>query len=283
MINQIQSSVYTGTPAQVSTPAPKPQSQEAPASHGDSVEIGGHTNEVGGHKPEHHKVHHEDKFDYIDDGMKGIHVAAEVAHSAHVAGLAAGVAVGGAAVAGLYFGMEGVRDMKRAIEEKDVTEGVKATGHLALAGQAVINTAVEASSLSAVSSAIGPAVSAALESPITHTLGLGLGVAYGAAELIVGGKEVYDGFKENNNMKKLAGTLEMGMGTAVAAIAFGGGPMAGLALTGFFAARMLMKNQSVRELLVKAIGEEEAKMLKANFTELINTGHLVKHVHDDIQ
>jgi hypothetical protein len=283
MINQIQSSIYTSAPAAPAAPAPKAQVSETPVHSGDVVEIGGHNPEAEGHQVGHHNVHHNDKHAYLNEGMKAIHVAAEVAHSAHAAGAIAGLAVGGAAAAGIYFGIEGVKDMGKAIEEKDVVEGVKATGHLALAAQAAINTAVEATHLSAISGAIGPTVTAALESPLTAALGLGFGVTYGAAELVVGGKEVYDGVKEGDRFKMLTGSIEMGMGTAVAAIAFGGGPVAGVTLAGLFAARMLMKNESVKELVVDLIGKEKADLINANVKELVNHGHFIKHVPDDIQ
>ncbi len=189
---------------------------------------------------EKHEVSHE--------GMEAIHVGAEVLEALEVGGLLAVAGTVGSLASGVFFGIEGAHDLKKAVKEKDVMGGIEAGAHLAVAGEAGLGVTAELAETAAVSGIIGHSVAAALSSPLLHVLGTSLGVAHGVGEVIVGAKDVIDGKKEHDKFKMLEGGLKAGLGVAVGAIALGGGAPMGIALAVLFGAKMLLKTKHGKHL-----------------------------------
>lgn len=184
---------------------------------------------------EKHEVSHE--------GMEAIHVGAEVLETLEVGGLLAVAGTVGALASGVFFGIEGAHDLKKAVKEKDVIGGIEAGAHLAIAGEAGLGVTAELAETATVSGILGHSVAAALSSPIVQVLGASLGVAHGVGEVIVGAKEIIDGKKEHDKFRMLEGGLKAGLGIAVGAIALGGGAPMGIALATLFGAKMLLKTK----------------------------------------
>ncbi|MGV8120252.1 MAG: hypothetical protein AB2L14_10875 [Candidatus Xenobiia bacterium LiM19] len=184
---------------------------------------------------------HED-CSVAHDTMETLHVAAETSASFGLAGKLdwTGTASGAAGIiSGVYFGITGAADLKKAIESKNVLAGVEAGGHLLLAGEASIEAAHLALQSSAVTNMIGPTAAGIIQSPVIEGLGTAFGVAHGAVESGVGIKEMYDGYKAHDKSHIITGLLDVASGASVAAIALGAGPVAGIALAATFAFQML--------------------------------------------
>lgn len=176
------------------------------------------------------------------DIMETLHVAAETSASFGLDGRLnlTGTASGAAGIiSGVYFGVKGVQDLKKAIEKKDALEGLEAGGHLLLAGEASIEAAHLALQSSALTNMIGPTAAAIIKSPVVEGLGTAFGVAHGTVEAGLGLKEMYDGVKAHNRSHIITGILDIVSGASVAAIALGAGPVAGVALAATFALQML--------------------------------------------
>ncbi len=198
--------------------------------------------------PEEIPAAHE-KMDMLHDAMDTVHVGTEMAGSfenigetAASLGKMAGpleiIGGAGALVSGIYFGITGPGELKKAIETKDVARGIEAGGHMLLAGEAAIETAQIATHSSVLSSIIGPAAAGIINSPIMKFAGTALGVAHGAAETVVGLKEMYDGYKIKDRSHFITGLLDLAMGASMAAIALGAGPIVGLGLAAAFGIQM---------------------------------------------
>lgn len=184
---------------------------------------------------------HED-CSVIHDSMDVMHVATETAASFGITGNlnSIGTAAGGAGlVSGLYFGVTGACDLKKAIESKNVMAGVEAGGHMLLAGEAAVDAAQLAVQSSAVTNMIGPTAAGIIQSPLFKGLGTAFGVAHGVVESGVGIKEIYDGYKAHDKSHIITGLLDIAAGASVAAITLGAGPVAGIALAATFAFQML--------------------------------------------
>lgn len=200
-----------------------------------------------------------DTHDVMHENMEAIHIGVEMAHSAEATGLLGAASMAGGAVSGLYFGIEGVKDMKLAIKEKNLMHGVEATGHLGLAAEAGMELAAHAAESSVGASLLGPIGHAIGHSHALHLLGAGFGVVHGAAEVVIGGKEIYDGIKVNDKKKILSGALNVGIGAAAAAVALGGGIPAGIALGAIFVTKMsLIKPHKFKKAAVDTF--KSAKM-----------------------
>lgn len=189
---------------------------------------------------EKHEVGHE--------GMEAIHVGAEVLEALEVGGLLAVAGTVGAVTSGVFFGIEGAHDLKKAVKEKDVMGGIEAGAHLAVAGEAGLGVTAELAETAAASKLLGTSVCAALSSPLVQVLGTGLGVAHGVGEVIVGAKDIIEGKKEHDKFKMLEGGLKAALGVAVGAIALGGGAPAGIALASIFGLKMLMKTKHGKQV-----------------------------------
>lgn len=189
----------------------------------------------------------------LHEGAEVVHVGSEILEAIEAGGVLAALGTLGSVASGVYFGIEGARDLKTAIKEKNLVEGIEASGHLSVAGEAAIGLATELTAVSSVSAALGPAVTAAINSPLVELLGTGMGVVHGAAEVIVGGKEIYDGIRDKNKIKMIKGALTTGLGVSVAAIALGGGVPMGIALAAIFTGKMVMKTKFGDHMKKKAI------------------------------
>jgi hypothetical protein len=222
-----------------------------PIESNDSVSISGH-----GHPPE--ETHEGSHGGILHDAMKTAHVGGAIAHSAEATGILADIGLAGGVASGIYFGIEGVKDLKEAVANHDVMGELKASGHLALAGEAAVEATMETASIfthtSAAAGLMGPAVAALAHSHALHMAAATLGVVHGAVEVVLGGKEVYDGVKAHDKKKMLTGALLMGVGSAIAGVAMGGGLPAGIALGAFFLPYLAVKNsQAIKNTAVKAV------------------------------
>jgi hypothetical protein len=181
----------------------------------------------------------------VHDTMDAVHVSTEVAGSFGISGNSGALkssgfsglvgklgllTAAGTLVTGAYFGVTGARDLKKGIQEKNPTLAIEGGGHTLLAGEALIDTAQAATLSSTLRSMIGPAATAIIRSPIVRLAGTTLGVVHGAAETIVGAKEMYDGYKAKDRSHFITGLLDFAMGVSVAAIALGAGPVVGVGL-----------------------------------------------------
>jgi len=189
------------------------------------------------------------KNDLLHDAMDTVHVATEMAGSFENAGKAAGglgkmagaaeiLGGAGALVSGIYFGVTGPGELREAIKKKDVARGIEAGGHMLLAGEAAVETAQLATQSSVLSSIIGPAAAGIINSPLMKLAGTAFGVAHGAAETLVGLKEMYDGYRTKDRTHFFTGLLDLAMGASMAAIALGAGPVVGLGLAAAFGIQM---------------------------------------------
>ena len=213
----------------------------------------------------------KEKHDVVHEGMEAIHIGAEVLETLEAAGALAMAGTVGAAASGVFFGIEGVKDLKKAVKEKNVTEGIEAGAHLSLAGEAAIGVTAEVAELGAASGILGHSVAAALSSPILHAVGAGLGVAHGAGEVILGGKDIVEGVKEKNRFKILEGALTSAIGVAVGAIALGGGAPVGIALATVFTGKMILKT---------AFGKKLKSKMEVKFNSMFDKGNL-EYLKDD--
>ncbi len=182
------------------------------------------------------------EYSVAHDSMDVLHTATETATSLGCAGkldaLGSGVSAAGI-LSGLYFGVSGVRDLNKAIKDKNVTNGIEAGGHMLLGGEAAIDAARLAVQSSAITNMIGPVATGILQSPAMKMLGTAFGMAHGVVESGVGIKEIYDGYKAHDKSHIITGILDVAAGASVAAIAIGGGPIAGIALAVTFGLQML--------------------------------------------
>ncbi|MDQ7824278.1 MAG: hypothetical protein RDV48_15865 [Candidatus Eremiobacteraeota bacterium] len=205
----------------------KGESSPPPSSVRDLAELSG-AQEV---KPEdrlrekHHALH---------DSMEAAHIAGEVFKAAGTGGILAAAAGAGSIASGIYFAIEGARDLREAREKKDLLAGIESAGHLMLSGEVAVDAARLAMQSGALQGIAGSAIAAAISSPLATAAGTALGVGHGAAEIITGGKEFLEGFRNKDVKKALAGGLTIGIGSSAAAVSLGGGLPACIALGTFF-------------------------------------------------
>jgi hypothetical protein len=88
---------------------------------------------------EHSKNH--DHNGLLDTAVEGIHIAGDVIRTMGSTGGLALAAIAGTGLSGLYYAVDGIKDMKEAIKERSVTLGVEASGHLMAAGHSVLEAA----------------------------------------------------------------------------------------------------------------------------------------------
>ncbi|MCE1247583.1 MAG: hypothetical protein LWY06_13145 [Firmicutes bacterium] len=125
------------------------------------------------------------------------------------------------AVAGVYLGIKGTAELKKAIKEKDAVGAIEGAGSISAGGAAVINSATRLAAQAAASGIGGPIAAMVAKSAVIATAGTALGVAYGATEIAVGGKSIYDGIKSGERSKIFSGMLDtaIGVGAIGASIA----------------------------------------------------------------
>jgi hypothetical protein len=204
---------------------------------GDSISLS-----MGKEKDKHRRIRH-DLFQ-VHDSMEAVHVGTEIGAAFQLTGKIAAAASLGTVAAGLYFGYEGIHDVRSAIAKKDLMAGIESAGHLSLASEAALSTAKWATQSSAVRQAIGTDATALINSPAASTLGKVFGVGHGLAEIAVGTKEVIDGRKAGDKKEIISGLLDMAIGGTVAALALVPGIPGAIALAALFAARMFMSHHS---------------------------------------
>ncbi len=195
-----------------------------------------------------------DAKDPLQDKMEFLHVGSEIANAAEATGLLSALGTMCGAVSGIFFGIEGYHDMKTAVREKNLGEGIEAAGHLALAAEAAVDVTTAVSSTSVASGLFGPVAKVVAGSSILGLLGTTFGVAHGAAEVITGGRGIYHGIKQGDKKKILEGAFDVGMGAAVGAIALGGGLPAGIALGAIFITRLVTgRHRQKKNTTLKAV------------------------------
>ncbi len=209
---------------------------------GDTVELlGRHTHT----RPERMRV----SLDVLHEQMEAVHIAAEVAESFQVTGILAGIAGVGTVVTGLYFGCEGIKDMGTAVKDKDIPGTLESVAHLALGGEALLEAAHLATNTSCISGMLGPAGCSFLNSPAFSTMGSVFGYIHGGSEVILGGKEIYDGKKQGDKKRIISGALNMGIGASMLGLASGGGIPCGVVLAALFLTKMTLTKREFFSLL----------------------------------
>ena len=190
-----------------------------------------------------HAAHAADAADAVDaanaaEAAEAAHDAADLMEGAKASGSllpAAGAIAGG--VVGAYFLPKGIKGLKKSIKEKDTMEAIESGGQVALGTAGLIGFGKFASK------AAGGAVEAAMTSPVVSTVAAGLGVVHGAADIVIGGKQIYDGAKLGDKSKIVEGSFNVGIGTSIAAIALGGGLPAAAGLGVAFLGKTVYKNR----------------------------------------
>ena len=112
-----------------------------------------------------------ESHDILHENMEIAHVGAEIAAAAGATGLLGALGSIGCAASGIYFGIEGVHDVKVAVKEKNLAQGIEAGGHLALAGEAAAETIHALAGSSIAAGIFGPAASALAHSHALHFFG----------------------------------------------------------------------------------------------------------------
>lgn len=178
--------------------------------------------------------------DVLHEQMEAIHVGTDVAQAFQVCGIAAGMAGAGTIASGVYFGIEGLKDLRTAFRDKDLMGGMESVGHLALGGEVLLHSAHFATHTALVSNMVGPLGTSIVDSAAFIGMVKGFGLIHGGAEVVVGGKEVMEGAKQHDKKMMLSGALNVGIGASILAIAMGGGMVGGIALGALFLSKMIL-------------------------------------------
>ena len=201
--------------------------------------------------PETPQQEHEDGSS-VHNVMEALHVGIEASDALGLGGFIARAGTGATVVSGVYFGIEGARDLKEAIKKKDLVQGLEGTAHLGLAGESAAETLITVANSSILSGMIGPAGVAIAKSGAMQAISTSLGVLHGGAELVLGGREIYQGIRGKDRQKVLTGALNATIGVGCSAVALGGGIPVGVALISAFGLKMAVKNRHlIGSFLVK--------------------------------
>jgi len=152
----------------------------------------------------------------------------------------------------------GVNILKEGLKEKDTWKTIEGTTAL-LAGTSGAAVTIE-NTLKAHSFA-SPALKSA--AGVAEKAGAGLGVAFGVADMVLGGRELVEGIKEKNRDGIVDGSLEMGIGGAYIMSSLGiGGPVTAGVLLGLFTSKLAYDYREElgnlgKKILNKIKGEEK--------------------------
>jgi hypothetical protein len=128
----------------------------------------------------------------------------------------------------------GVSTLKEGLKEKDTWKSIEGTTAL-LAGTS--GAAVTIENTLKMHNFANPALKTV--AGVAEKAGAGLGVAFGIADMVLGGRELVAGIKEKNRDGIVDGSLEMGIGGAYIMSSLGiGGPVTAGALLGLFASKL---------------------------------------------
>lgn len=194
--------------------------------------------------------------------MEGIHIASEMADPLGAAGFLGSLAAVGTIATGISFGIAGVKDMKEAVKNKNAMGMIESTGHLMVAGDAVLAVSSLLTSSAAISAVMGPSAAAVLSSPAMAAAGMVFGIGHGAAEVIVGGKEFADGIKAKEKNEAISGLLKMGIGSSIMACVMGAGLPGGIALAVLLAADISFRRDSYKQGLIEMHGAAKQALNK---------------------
>ena len=167
--------------------------------------------------------------------LHSTHLVLETAELAHVF---TGAAIGGVIGNGLVgAGMTalGISHIVDGVREHSGEQIMEGTGALLLGARSGLEAVVMGAE-----NAHG--VVATLAEEARETLAP-LGVAYGAAEAILGTKRVVDGILDKDRPKTLAGLLTMGLGTSICAASLGAGVPAVATASILLAARVVIEER----------------------------------------
>jgi len=178
--------------------------------------------------------------------MHSAHLLIEVAEMANVmTGAALGGAIGSAAIS-LGMSTLGASQIVEGVRNKSgeqVMEGVGAT----LIG---MKSGLDAFTIGSSLMHTGHPLLASFTHGVHHWLAP-LGVANGAAEVVLGAKRVYDGIHEKDKGQIFAGALTIGLGASVCAASLGGGIPAMVCAGGFLAGRIVWEERAAVQSVVK--------------------------------
>ena len=226
---QIQAGSLGSTPNTDKTSETRKQDASATGT-GDSVEINGEKSTM------------DKLFDLLYIGSD---LAQELVTSGKVIkqlGLGGGfekAAQAGGAVAGVYLGIKGTAELKKAIKEKDTMGVIEGSGNISAGGAAVINSATRLAAQAAASGIGGPIAAMVAKSAVIATAGTALGVAYGATEIAIGGKSIYDGIKSGERKQVLSGMLDAAIGVGAIGATIAGSLPLSIAMASAYLFRMI--------------------------------------------
>ncbi len=223
-------------------------------------EIAGHTADAAGiaHGANAHEA------------VMGAHDASNLIETSEVAGTIisnAGYIASG--VVGAYFLPRGIKDMTTAIKTKNTMEGIEAGGEIALGTAGLLNFGKLASKIASCS------VEAAMNSPLVAGMVSGLGLIHGAADIVVGGKQIYDGIKIKDKTKIFSGSFDVGIGVSIGAIALGGGIPAAIGLGATFLGKTVYKNRSKIKTAAQKVGSSVKKAALSTGSSIKRAGSAV--------
>lgn len=223
-------------------------------------EIAGHTADAAGMA--HGANAHE--------AVMGAHDASNLIETSEVAGTIisnAGYIAGG--VVGAYFLPKGINNMTTAIKTKNTLEGIEAGGEIALGTAGMLNFGKFASHFA------GCSVQAAMNSPLVAGIASGLGVVHGVADIIVGGKQIYDGIKIKDKTKIFSGSFDVGIGISIGAIALGGGIPAAIGLGATFLGKTVYKGRNKIKTAAQKVGSSVKNATLATGSSIKRAGSAI--------
>ena len=207
------------------------------------------------------------------EAASGAAEAADLIETSEVAGsIISNAGYIGSGVVGAYFLPKGIKNMATAIKTKNTLEGIEAGGEIALGTAGILNFGKFASHFA------GCSVQAAMNSPLVAGIASGLGVVHGAADIIVGGKQIYDGIKIKDKTKIFSGSFDVGIGVSIGAIALGGGIPAAVGLGVAFLGKTVYKNRGKIKKAGQKIGNAVTGTAKATGRGIKRAGGAVTGV-----
>lgn len=214
-----------------------------------------HAGEIAGHTADAAGIAHGAN---AHEAASGAAEAADLIETSEVAGsIIANAGYIGSGVVGAYFLPKGIKNMTTAIKTKNTLEGIEAGGEIALGTAGMLNFGKFASQIA------GCSVQAAMNSPLVAGIASGLGVVHGAADIIVGGKQIYDGIKIKDKTKIFSGSFDVGIGISIGAIALGGGIPAAVGLGVAFLGKTAYKSRGKIKKAGQKIGNAATGAVKA--------------------
>jgi hypothetical protein len=174
-----------------------------------------------------------------------------------LSGAVESAAQAGGAVAGVYLGIKGAAELKKAIKEKDTMAAIEGSGSISAGGAALINSATRLAAQAAAGGIGGPLAAMVAKSAVIATAGTALGVVYGATEIAGGSKSIYDGFKTNDRKKIMSGMLDSAIGVGAIGASIAGSLPLSLSLAAAYLFRMTFIDGDKIQSAFRRLGQHE--------------------------